>query len=201
MPSLDVQVDKPVGICQAQPCIQRPFSIRSLEHRTRDKRGSTRNVLPGSRNSNLRAFSSAEGVVLPTTDAAVPLGPSTLSSFSKRRQLVDGDGRLMLKNLTRQELEEWCLSEGIIHNRPKACVLFACLSPRYQVFTLLYAKGMDCKSKSSELLCNQSLAHSKNLRWLLCFGLGMSKFRSERSAIPVLGREPCRRPISSLNDS
>jgi hypothetical protein len=45
----------------------------------------------------------------------VPCAPL---SFSHRPQLYDEEGRLMLKNLTLEELEEWCLSIG--EGRPAA---------------------------------------------------------------------------------
>jgi hypothetical protein len=38
--------------------------------------------------------------------------PAVPLSFTHRPQLYDINGRLMLKNLTQEELEEWCESVG-----------------------------------------------------------------------------------------
>ncbi|EFJ46352.1 hypothetical protein VOLCADRAFT_105556, partial [Volvox carteri f. nagariensis] len=54
----------------------------------------------------------------PATSSPSSLPPAPLS-FSHRSSLLDGNSRLMLKNLTLPELEEWCISVGEPAKRAK----------------------------------------------------------------------------------
>ena len=72
--------------------------------------------MPGCKSKRLKAFSVAAHVSPPATEAAVlqePLSSYTPLPFWGRKQVRDADGRLMLKNLSAEELDEWCLSEGM----------------------------------------------------------------------------------------
>ena len=62
---------------------------------------------------DLSSASLDEGVNAATTLAeADPAQDTILPAWHRRRGLYDFDGRLMLKNLTYSELEQWCLATG-----------------------------------------------------------------------------------------
>ena len=65
---------------------------------------------------------------MPTTDAAVQQPQHQAPRpFWARKQVNDGVGRLMLKNLTHQEIEAWCVAEG-----NKQAVPYRHINPEYQ---------------------------------------------------------------------